>query len=715
MPGKDGSVPHVLLSPEQQELDLHQWLKIFWEHRLWILGVTGTLLILTALYSFLATPIYSATATVYVQSYSRQPIGTVNTTGVGSWTEEQKFYNSQAEIIKSRSIMQEVVDRLDLLEHEGFKGSKDPARILQGMVRVEEVRDSALFRITVSTRYKKDVALWANTVAEVYRDKTLRDALDYVAKANEMMLEEARKMQESYVRQQSQLASQLSSTGSYFPENQKDILDKRIEALELKLNDVSVRESEVSAVVGQVRAALNRGDETASLPSTSQDPTLQDMTRQYNEMTRDLSKLTVKFTPEHPEVKALKSRIARQGQSILSTYQTQLAAIWAEKGNLQAELDGAKKQGLQFVEGASRGQVMTTSAESIKKYMDLLYDKMQELNVAGSLLSSNIRIVNPAISPGGPVKPNKTRNLALALFIGLMLSMGSVVAFRYLDTTVKSVDDIEKELGLNLLSMVPIITEETKRPAFESFQTLRTALIYASQNQQKNVILITSATPQEGKTTVITNLAKTLASAGERILVVDCDLRRPALSRCFEGNVQAKGLTNYLAARDSKIEEFVSAGGQPNLYVLGSGPVPPNPPELFGMKRFKELLDQFRKEYAWVLVDSPPCLSITDAQILAGMCDCVVLVARYAKSQKPMLERAVVTLKRLEANVAGVVLNHVETYSTYYYDYYLAHHYYYETGEEPRRKGFDVSRIGQWRELFKVGAHASKKVKKHRA
>ena len=694
MPGSD--VSHLMNGEggEAKEFDLLHWVQLLWDHRWWIIGVTGAVVLLAALYSFLATPIYSATATVFVQSPRPQPIGNFSYND-NSWMEDMKFYSSQPEIIKSTAVMQEVVDKLHLQDNPAFRGSAHPDRVLQSMVTVSNVKDSALFSITVTGPYKDEVATWANAVAEVYAERTLRDALNYIAKANDVMLGEARRMQEEYIKEQTAVTSNLEANRSYFPQNQKDILDKQIASLNDELTTIGVKESEVGAVVNQMQAWKRNGGDPLSLPAVAQDPSVQDLAKQYNEMSRELSRLLAKFTPLHPDVikkreemKALKERIATQADIVLGNYQNQLSALEAQRASLMHDLDGIRRQGLQFVEGASRSETLSTSAAAIKKYMDMLYDKMRELNVSSSLLNANIRLVDSALPPSAPVRPNKQKIMILGFLLGLMLSVGSVVGYQYLDTTVKSVEDIENRLGLNLLTMIPTLNQETQRAGMEAFQTLRTALIYASQNQQNNVILITSASPKEGKTSVIVNLAKTLAATGDRVLVVDCDLRRPALTRTLmagSASGSPKGLTNYLASRESRIEEFIQNGPHPNLFFIGSGPIPPNPPELFSMKRFQALIQQFRKEYGWVLLDSPPCLSITDAQILAGMSDLVVLVARYGRTHRPLLERSLVSLRRLEAKVAGVVLNAVETRSSYYYDYYYYHHYYYSTGTEPKR------------------------------
>lgn len=691
-----------------QDVDLLHWVQILWDQRFWIAGVTAAVVILVALYTFLATPIYSATATVYVQTYSRQPMSGFNPTGASSWMEEQKFYNSQQQIMTSSVVMQDVVDKLKLQSHEAFKDVKDPAAMLRGMTKVDNIRDSALFRITVMAPYKADVAIWANAIAEAYQDRMLKDALDFIAKANEVMLAEAKKMQDQYARQQTSMTTSLAASGSYFPQNQKEILDTKIASINERLTQVGVKESEVAAIASQLEAWRTSGGDPLSIPAVAQDPSVQDLAKQYNELNRDLGKLQAKFTPKHPEVlkkqeeiRTLKERISQQAEIVLGSYRNQLSALRGERANLAQEVDGARREGLQFVEGLSRGEGLNTSSAAIKKYMDLLYDKMSELNVSSSLMSSNVRMVEPAQPPGGPVKPNKRMNILMGLLFGLMLSVGSIVAWQYLDTSVKSVEDLETRMGVALLTMVPKFQPETQKVSAEAFQTLRTAMVFATENHQKNAILVTSASPKEGKTSVSANLAKTLAAGGDRVLLMDCDLRKPSIHRILKAPAGVRGLTNYLAERTAQIEDFVVPGPQPNLFVLYSGPTPPNPPELFSMKRFRDLIERFKGEYSWVIIDSPPCLSISDAFILGGMADMAILVARYKKTRKPLLERILVTLARAHVQVAGVVLNEVETHSSYYYDYYYYNHYYYSTGTEPKRLPWILGKSGGWKDVFK--------------
>jgi len=407
--------------------------------------------------------------------------------------------------------------------------------------------------------------------------------------------------------------------------------------------------------------------------------------------------------PKHPdvlkkqaEIDSLNQKIRSQVLVVLNSYKNQLSGYRIEEGSLSAENLSAKREGVSFVESSSRTTSLETSITSIKNYMDILSSKMQELNVAASLVSNNIRIIDPAVPPWRPVSPNRKVNILFGLLLGLALSVGGVALVQVFDTRIKSTEDIEHRLGLNLLTMVPAMESQSQRASIEAYQTLRTALLYASQNKQKNVILVTSAGPKEGKSTVTLNLGSALASGGDRVLVMDCDLRRPTMHRKFKPEAAVKGLTHYMADKEAKPEDFIAPVGV-NLWILYSGPIPPNPPEIFSMKRFKELVEKMRQEFDWVLIDSPPALSLTDGQILASYSDLVLLVAKHKHTHVPLLQRTVITLERLKAQIAGVVMNYVDTSSSYYYDYYYSNSYYYTTGTSPKKIswlfGLDVSRF----------------------
>jgi polysaccharide biosynthesis transport protein len=685
------------------EFDIQKWLYILLENRWWIIGVTTLFTFVAIVRSFSVTPIYSSTATVYVQTQTRAPVGNQNLIGVTSWGEEYRFYNSQESVIRSRSVMQEVVEKLNLQNHKTFQGSRDPAGILMGFVRVVPVKESSLFQITVRAPYKEDVALWANTIAEVYSDQNIKTAIDYVTKANEIIFQQLKDLENQYVKLQQNLGSQMNATQSYFPENQKQIIDDKIKTLESRINDVRMRANETQAIISQIEGILTQGGDPLTIGEIASNATVMALHTQLASDERELSQLLSKLKPKHPdvlkkqaEIETLNQKIRNQATVILNSYRNQLSAYRMEEGSLASENLTTKREGVSYVESSSHTTSLQTSIQSIKNYMDILAGKMQELNVSSSLLSNTIRIIDPAVPPSVPVYPNRKLNILFGFLLGLALSVGGIATMQIFDTRIKSTEDVEQGLGLNLLTMIPAIGSESQRASIEAYQTLRTALLYASQNKQKNVILVTSAAPKEGKSTVVLNLGSAFASSGDRVLIMDCDLRRPTMHRKFKPEAAVKGLTHYMADKEAKPEDYVVPVGV-NLWMMYSGPIPPNPPEIFSMKRFKELIEKMRQEFDWVVIDSPPALSLTDAQILANYSDLVLLVAKHKQTHRPLLQRTIITLERLKAQIAGVVMNYVDTSSSYYYDYYYSNSYYYTTGNSPRKInwmfGLDLSRF----------------------
>jgi len=247
------------------------------ENRWWIIGITMFTTIVALIYSFLATPLYQATTTVYVQTYARAPIGNQNIVGAGSWTEELKFYNSQEAIIKSRQVMEEVAEKLQLQNHKAFKGVKDPASAFVGFVKVDQIKESSLFNISVKAPYKEDVALWANTVAEVYKDQNLKTALEYVSRANQIIIQNINDMQREYAKLQQAYSNQISESESYFPENQKQIVDEKIRALESRTNELKVKENEVRAIVTQLQNVLSQNGDPLTVVEVAQNPAIQSL------------------------------------------------------------------------------------------------------------------------------------------------------------------------------------------------------------------------------------------------------------------------------------------------------------------------------------------------------------------------------------------------------------------------------------------------------
>jgi len=243
-----------------------------------------------------------------------------------------------------------------------------------------------------------------------------------------------------------------------------------------------------------------------------------------------------------------------------------------------------------------------------------------------------------------------------------------------------------------VLGVIPKLREEDSvndRAIKESYQSLRTSVIFSSKNHRRKVILVTSSAPQEGKSSTINNLGRMLAAAGDRVILVDCDLRRPVQHQIQDSD-RDFGLTNYLAApieaqgAEADWTTYVKPVGPQNLHVMTSGPIPPSPPELLGSDRFAKLVARLRDSYDWVLIDSPPAASLADATVLASLVDMVVMVVRHARTDRDVVSKTLARLRAVNPTVVGAVLNAVDLERAYHKDYYYAGAYYYSEDGERR-------------------------------
>jgi capsular exopolysaccharide synthesis family protein len=265
--------------------------------------------------------------------------------------------------------------------------------------------------------------------------------------------------------------------------------------------------------------------------------------------------------------------------------------------------------------------------------------------------------------------------------MGLLLGVGLVLGRDYFDNTIKDPDEVERYLHMDLLAAVPKYDETNVHLVTEAYQNLRTALIFARREDTGQVVLITGTAPQEGKTSTIVNLAKLLAASGEKTLVMDLDLRRAQIHRRL-GVPKEPGFSDYFTRRE-ELDKLVQPTKSPNLFVLAAGALPPNPPALIARKQMGDLLDRLRRHFDWILLDSPPLASVTDALLLARYCDLAVYVVQHNKVDKKAIKRSILALQKVTPNLVGVVINALDTKTRGYY-YYYYHQDHKATGEIPR-------------------------------
>lgn len=665
------------------EMDIRRLFRLLVEHRWLFAGTVALTLVIGLLYAFLAPRQYRGVATVFVDRSSAATVKEVDTASVS--IKEEVYYTSQFDILKSRQVAEMAFQAAGLANHPAFQGASDPVAKFQECLRPVRRIDSAIFEVIVQSPYQEDVAVWANAYAEAYVRFNLQMNTEFVAEANRLVVEQTRELQERYSQMQSKYGEVLRHEGGYFPQEQKQIYQDRIKMLEAQKSDILVRKQESLALVGQLGSLRDPGRDPLSIAAVRLDPAVQGLMAQQEMIQKEMSQMQAQFTSQYPpyvkkaeELSNLKARIRSQALLLLDAEQGKLSALSSQEANLNAEISQLMGQSIQGASGSSRVEGLASGVEATQKYLALMSDKMQQMDVAGKLLASKVRILDRATPPKLAYSPRRGRTAALSLLLGLVLGTGLVVGIGYFDTRIKDVDAVESTTGLSCIGLIPTYEEANHTLVVEAFQTLRTSLYYASDQKKRNVILVTSCSSGEGKSSCVTNLGMILASSGERVLVVDGDLRKPSLHKFLKVTAE-KGLADFLADSGAGLEGYLYPTKTPKLFVVPCGTPPSNPPALFSMRKFAEFIQWARKEYDWVLLDSPPCLAVTDSQIMAEHSDLVLMVAYFNSTSLPMFRRTVETLDRQGHEIAGVVLNHYEWQNAYYYK----HYYYYGGTKQP--------------------------------
>ncbi len=360
---------------------------------------------------------------------------------------------------------------------------------------------------------------------------------------------------------------------------------------------------------------------------------------------------------------------------------------------------------------------LTRDRELNEKLYLMLNDKYEESRITEAGKSAGVQIVDVAKPPVDPVRPKKKLNILLGILFGLAVGVGIAFFIEVLDDTVKTGDDIER-MGLTLLGTIPLVHTEQiirrlkkqgkqftdadlhrveakmitrfspKSPVSEAYRSLRTNIQFADIDHPKHVLLMTSTTSKEGKSTTAINLAITLAQAGSRVLLVDSDLRRPSLHNFFSMD-RTYGLTNVLIG-SLAFDDVIKPTEVDKFDIITAGDIPPNPAELVASERMRNFIEEARSRYDLVILDSPPVVAVTDAAVLATRVDGTILVVSSGTVNRKEVSRALALLKNVRAGILGVVLNGLDIKriygSYYYYFHYYQYYYYYGSEKKPKRK-----------------------------
>lgn len=673
----------------ERELDLRYYADVLWRGRFLVVATAAVGLALALLVAQLQTAQYRAVTLLQIDPPTPTFLRVTDAlVGGGSYWQHADFYNTQFKILRSRTVGQRVVERLKLGDTPGFAAGGDAATTLLAHVRVEPVPESRLVQVQVTHSDAETAALWANTLAEVYIERSIETRVDAARGAYEWLQDRLAATQKAMQQAQERLFKSYQGQDLFVPEGSVSAVTSSITKLNEDHIATQSRLIELNAALKQLREMRDAGKTLDAVPQVAEDGLMASLRQRLATLHLDLTRLRGKFKDAHPEIQRVQAQLAEvRRERVQRTVQIEegLAVERAQLKRRDVELKAAvdRQKGLAADQSrkVSELDALRKEADSAKGLYEVLLQKLNESDIAASITSNNVSLVERAIRPRAPSSPNKRRITSVGLLLGLVLGVALVFVGDYLDNTLKDPDEVERYLHLDLLAAVPHYEDAQAHLVTEAYQNLRTALIFGRRDDRGQVVLITGTAPQEGKTTTLINIARLMAASGERTVALDFDLRRAQVHSRL-GLSRQPGVTDVFT-RHQQIDALVQETAVPNLFAVTAGALPPNPPALLARKDLNDLLDQLRARFEWIVVDSPPLASVTDALLLARHADMVVVVIQHNKVDKRLVKRCLAGLRKAGANVLGVILNAVDAKAKGYQGYYQ---YYYRTHEISREE-----------------------------
>lgn len=734
------NVPMRNDSEDDDELDLRALWAIIKRRKGTILLLAALVFLLTLLFTLSMTPIYRASVTLEINTDEKRVLDYDVEVNQPNQINTKDFYQTQYEILKSRNLADRVISKMGLesyLEGEklqrpfyaetldelktqlqqmtpGFSndeklsmekkvGERPLADKLLKNVTVAPVKNSRIVTIHYDDSNPEMAASIANGLADSYITMNLERRADSTAYArnflNEQLIQAKSKLEES----ESRLV-QYAKDKAIFNTNDKE----NLVATKLSELHAALIEAEKERIAAE--SEYKEAEASKSLDRVQSSAVIQQLKSTKAELQADYQEKLKIYKPDYPLMQQLQQQIDELNQEInreasleRSTAQGALKSAFLaakqKEDKLRAEVEKYKKELLNTQDKSIGYNTLQREVETNRQLYEGLLQRVKEVSVAGLAETNNVSVVDPAIVPFKVHKPNTQLNLALGAVAGLFLGIVAAFLLEFFDDRIKTTEDLEKVLPVPMLGIAPNPGKMAKQQSYalmtiekptsgvaEAFRSLRTNLMFSTRTGAPKILNVTSADAGEGKTSTTINLATAFAQAGKSVLLVDGDLRKPTLHKHFRLD-NSKGFANYLIGQDI-LEDVVQPTFIPEVYVMPSGPLAPNPVELLSSQRLDELVAVANSpdfKYDIIIIDCPPVLGLADALVIGNRTHATLMVAAWNQTRKRPLQAAFSRLRQAHAHIIGVVMTKAKGSSSDSYYYHYDHYYSY--GERKALKG----------------------------
>ena len=625
------------------------------------------------------------------------------------------FIQTEFEKIQSQKVLDKVVSKCGLTEEwKRLNGGKslteiEARKILEKAIDIRQFRNTSIIELRAYDRKPQWAQTIAQALAEEYQnhrkdlqEERVKKGIDVLNGRLEKINEEISVMQTNV----DELRTQEGISDAAGDESYSIIEPEIVRRYESGLIDARGIHTTQSTLLEGLRAQSDE-ELRASILTAHPDAQLDVLIRELHTGQQTLANLGVDLGDEHPRIKGLKVVVATlEGQiddrirGILAGLELRVNSTKAQVEQLQSDVADAKKRESDMREKGREYFDAKRKLSNTTRIRDTILLRVMQEEVDLALpKESTVEITDDADLPIKAVRPNIPLNIALGVVVGLVLGVGLAFFIEYLDTSVKTIDDVERALNAAVLGVIPqnvgsLLDEGDESPHAEAYRVLRTNILFAGRKSEtQTTFSVVSGGAGEGKTTTMFNLAVVFAQQGDRVLVVDSDLRRPSMHRFF--NVSNNiGLTNYLLGQ-ATIEEVIQTTELPSLHFIPSGKLPSSSMGILSSAKMKEFVAEMKSRYDYVFLDAPPIMGVSDASVLASMVDMCVLVVQYRKYPQLMTQRAKDMVTKVGGELVGVVLNNINISQDSYYYYYSGYYYDYYYKSREKEESADEAQDGK--------------------
>lgn len=711
LPVPEGPLQNV----QQGDIDLSELISIFYRRRWIMLGVVAIIVCLGFFYTITRKPIYETTAEIVVVANSAGPSASSSDISIISDLQaltRSRSIDTQAAILSSKNLLKKAYESLPIdLRENGFGSQKIPSWAW----KITSKKNTDVIDITIKSYDPVAASTLANNISAAYFQRDLEKNQQATSQARKYAEEQLDLIDADLAKANSELSSYKQKTGIVSPDTQVQKIAEHIAKLQI---DNDAAEVELAANKKQVSALQDQVSEQqptiVASTTIARNPEFSAVLDKITQLNSDRARLLEEYTPGSPEIDKIDGQIKREKEqlnslaenivmsknesrnpikdAILTDYSRGVAAQASSEARVKAVgsvLDVAENKSKALPEEERVLEGLMQKVALLQRTNEMLSEKCYALRLNERAMLPNGELISDAEVPESPSYPDTKRNIMLFMILGTMISVGVAMILERLDCRIHDQVLIDKYIGVPTLSAIPEIPEDMPHLIIdsgsssllsESYRILRNNIAFSSIDNPVKLLAITSPGRGEGKSTTSANLAIAMAMDGKKVLLMDCDLRRPSMHRMFKVT-RDRGFTSVVTGACT-LEEAIIATDVENLFILPSGPLPPNPSEFLNSQHSRELFREVEALYDMVIIDCPPSVGLSDVQVISTIAEGILLLVCMDRTLRPHLQIAMRTLKQVNAPLIGTIINRMELRKPGYYNYYKYYYYYDYYSEE---------------------------------